>query len=244
MSSMFRQATQIPCTVTRMAVRFASKRLPQEKLSKRYDVQLLKNHPTLGVKGQIVSVKPAFMRQKLYPYKYAAYTFTGPKIPVVEKKVPVSESEAEPSKPSSSDNSNKSPNQKEESENVGAMSLDELSNLFSSMRKSSGGRKVQDTAITIDQDTSEITYTASEVREYIPGSNTIVIDQNTSLPITKEFLSKFAFNISGLQIPSSAMRILDNANNLIPAIGESGEYAWLINSPEKKELRTTLVVKA
>lgn len=54
----------------------------------RIDVQLLKDFTGYGVKGQIVSVKPSAMSNKLYPYNGAAYMNykdAKPVIPVVTK---------------------------------------------------------------------------------------------------------------------------------------------------------------
>lgn len=54
----------------------------------RINVQLLKDFPGLGVKGQIVAVKPSAMSNKLYPYNgavYMNYKDAKPVIPVVTK---------------------------------------------------------------------------------------------------------------------------------------------------------------
>lgn len=233
--TMFSSIRSRAIPVYREASRFYAKKAT-EKVSKRMTVQLLEDHPTLGVKGQMISVKPAFMRQQLYPNGLAAYTLNGPRIPVVEKKsVPVEEVVKE------SQLSTKA--SKKASENVGAMSLDELSGLFSTMRQS-GGRKAKETSINVNSESTEITYTTSDVREYIPMNNTIVLDETVTLPVSKEYLSTYAFNISGLQIPSSAIRVVDRSNNLVPAVNEAGEYSWLINTPERKEIKVSLVVKS
>lgn len=194
--------------------------------TKRIQVQLLKDHPALGVKGQLVLVKPGFMRQQLHPQKYAAYTVKGPRIPVVEKT-------SEPIEPVT----DRTANEVSTKEDVKAMSLDELSSLFSQMKKRSGRNTSTSTRLNIDDDSSEVTYTASEVREYIPSTNTIELRQSVS----KEDLCKYAFNMSGLQIPSSAIRLVDT-NTEVSGITKPGQYWWYINTPEGKEIKTTLVV--
>ncbi|KAG7810976.1 hypothetical protein KL921_002604 [Ogataea angusta] len=70
--------------ITRFGVRYSaiSKR-------KRIPVQLLKDFPTIGVKGQIVQVKPSVMINRLHPKNGAVYMHlpdSKPKIPVVEPK--------------------------------------------------------------------------------------------------------------------------------------------------------------
>ncbi|KAG7880595.1 hypothetical protein KL905_002569 [Ogataea polymorpha] len=70
--------------ITRFGVRYSavSKR-------KRIAVQLLKDFPSIGVKGQIVQVKPSVMINRLHPYNGAVYMHlpdSKPRIPVVEPK--------------------------------------------------------------------------------------------------------------------------------------------------------------
>jgi hypothetical protein len=59
------------------------------KRENRIQVQLLKDFPQYGAKGEIIEVLPGLMRNKLYPKNGAAYIIPrlnlGPRIPVVKK---------------------------------------------------------------------------------------------------------------------------------------------------------------
>lgn len=61
------------------------------KTKKKIEVQLLKDFEGLGKKGEIVKVLPSKMINYLHPNNGAAYILPGqqPRIPVVEKEVPV-----------------------------------------------------------------------------------------------------------------------------------------------------------
>ncbi|KAH3681267.1 hypothetical protein WICPIJ_007772 [Wickerhamomyces pijperi] len=73
----------------------ATKRVPlvrysaRTKRENRIQVQLLKDFPEYGAKGEIIEVLPGLMRNKLYPQNGAAYIIPrmnlGPKIPVVTR---------------------------------------------------------------------------------------------------------------------------------------------------------------
>lgn len=61
------------------------------KRENRIQVQLLKDFPQYGLKGEIIEVLPGLMRNKLYPNNGACYIIPrlnlGPRIPVVKKQV-------------------------------------------------------------------------------------------------------------------------------------------------------------
>lgn len=214
----------MPNTV-KECVRYAS---TTRKIQTKIPVQLLKKHPLLGKKGEIVQVKPAFMRQQLYPYKYAVYTINGPRIPVVEKKVKIPKQKV----------ADKSTIEEpvKEAKKVKSVSADELSTLFGSLQKSSkSGNTIN---IANEEFISDVS--ASQIRENIPEANFISKD---NLPITKEFLSSYAFNASGLQIPVENFRIRKGSKEFIQIIESEGEYSWLIKADEGNTVTLNLTIQ-
>ncbi|GME87871.1 hypothetical protein B5S28_g1295 [[Candida] boidinii] len=78
-----RRSTFIFSSIEKFGVRFSA-----QSKKKRITVQLLKDFPEFGVKGQIVQVKPSIMMNKLHRNNGACYILPGqgPRIPVVEPK--------------------------------------------------------------------------------------------------------------------------------------------------------------
>lgn len=196
----------------------------QGKFSQKTDVQLLKNLKNFGVKGQIVSVNPSFMRQQLHPKKIAAYIIDGPKIPVVVPKVHVHV----PPPPVKKENIPKQTT-------VGTFNMDELSDLFKTNR-----RKVEEFTFNVaSSDSSDATYTSSQVRKLMAPE---VYLKEMTFPITKTYLTEYAYKMTGLEIPETAIRLTDENKKRVSEIKTAGIYTWFINSPEKRETKITLTV--
>ncbi|KAK6460845.1 hypothetical protein DFJ63DRAFT_314647 [Scheffersomyces coipomensis] len=199
-------------------------------------VQLLKNVKDIGIKGEVIRVKAAYMRNFLHHDNKAAYiTKTeGPRIPVVEKPVVVAAPEIK----------------KEETKKVltpqkksaEAMSLDELSKLFNTMRTRKARTTSQGEAITVSatEDESNITFSLSDLDELIPSTYTI---KETNFPITKTRVSSLIFNLSGDKVPESSISF-EKSTTSIDEIAETGDYNLIISSPiEKSSIIKTLKVQ-
>lgn len=229
------------CKSAPLMVRFASKR--KHRIPEKVPVQLLKSIPQLGAAGEIIKVRPAYMRNYLSMNNRAAYIVEGqgPRLPVVEKsfveKKPVVVQEVvETIAPVEAANNVAS----------GALSLDELSNLFSTMR-SKNSKRAETTEPSTLTASSDSTYSLLELKESIPNIVTITVGESTALPITKELLISTIFNLVGTQVPTSAISIAKESDphSLISEITEVGRFKWIISSPvESPAVTKTLVVKS
>lgn len=238
---MISTVTRDVCKCTPHMVRFASKRT-KHRIPEKVPVQLLKDIPQLGSAGEIIKVRPAYMRNCLSMNNRAAYIVEGqgPQIPVVEKsyieKKPLATpEEVEPTT---------TPSEPTKTVSTGALSLDELSNLFSTMR-SKNSKKSDPVSQTLTA-SSDSTYSLLELKESIPHVFTIALSESTTLPITKELLISTIFNLSGTQVPTSAISIAKESDpkSLISEISEVGRFNWIISSPvETSAITKTLVVK-
>ena len=110
---------------------------PKKTVSKYVEVQLLQDIPHVGVKGEIKLVKPGFMKNYLYVANKACYVNADcpPKIPVVEPEMEIKKEKVKKTKPEE-ETVEEIVDIVEETEPT-AMSLEELSTLFSSMKKTS-----------------------------------------------------------------------------------------------------------
>ncbi|EGV64876.1 hypothetical protein PSN45_005229 [Yamadazyma tenuis] len=221
--------------VSKQSSRYASRGKKVVSKFKKVDIQLLKDHPTLGQKGEVVSVKAGFMRQQLHPFKYASYTLNGLRIPVVEKKVAVVNTppvvtSASIQKPS-----------------VGSFNKEDFSALFDTLKTSGKNKRTSKSEISFESinesSSSEGSFSASEIREYVPSVITLVTGKGVSLPVTKAALATHVFNVSGLEIPQSAIRIADSSKKPITSIEAAGEYSWVIDTPENLPVRISLTVQ-
>lgn len=192
-------------------------------------MQLLKDFPNVGVRGELVYVKPAFMRTYLHMNNGACYITEkqGPRIPVVEKprkvineeEVESKEEEVPETKPVTEEESN-------------AMSLDELSSLFQTMKKSRGRRSVaSSTNAQVVSDSVESGYLASELAELLPEVYTIKLSETTQVPIRKEYLSKSIYEISGIEVAVNHINIFNSDGSAISEISSTGDYSLSVNTP-------------
>ncbi|SGZ49623.1 CIC11C00000006011 [Sungouiella intermedia] len=195
-------------SVARQFVRYASK---AEKIS----VQLLQDYQPLGVAGEVVRVKPAFMRNFLHVGNKACYMVDGPKIP---KRDVVSD---KPKKKTPDSVLAQEPQAKKES--APALSLDELSSLFTTMR-SSKTKKSSVVGFQADTSAGEVAaYSLAELGESLPDTFTL---SGKKYPITREQLAQSVFNSTGIEVPSSVIKVVGENGTAVEEIVESGVYSW------------------
>lgn len=85
---MFTRSTSFVLAASKAELKKSGVRYTAQSKKNRIEVQLLKDFPGIGVKGQIVAVKPSAMTSKLYPHNgaiYMNYKGAEPAIPVVTK---------------------------------------------------------------------------------------------------------------------------------------------------------------
>lgn len=215
-------------SVARQFVRYASR---TEKIS----VQLLKDYQPLGVAGEVVRVKPAFMRNFLHVGNKACYMVDGPRIPVVQRK-----RETVVEKPRSKVQEKvlaQEPQAKKES--APALSLDELSSLFTTMR-STKGKKSPSVGFQAESGAGEsVAYSLAELGDSLPDTFTL---NGKKYPITRDQLAQSVFNSTGIEVPSSVIKVVGENGAAVEEITGSGLYSWSFLAPGdvnilKKKLR-------
>lgn len=213
----------------------------------KIQVQLLKDHPTLGQRGQIVRVRPAYMRNFLHVDNKACYITAdlGPRIPVVERDLA-----REAEKRAAAAEALKQQKQKEERKLKeaaevanGAMSLEELSSLFGNMQSRRGQRTAETVSFAAESAQEMAGYSVSELNEAIPRVYTVVLGKNTQLPVTKNFLASAISASSGIAVPVSAMR-LNSGSEEVSEAAAAGDYQWTLVVPgESTNVKRTLRVQ-
>ena len=240
------------------SVRYGSLR-PRKTASKFVQVQLLQDIPNVGVKGQLKLVKPGFMKNFLYTDNKAVYVNANlpPRIPIVE---PVQA--PKPVKAKVKEVKKVVETEPEETTEAGAMSLEELSDLFSSMKGKSkrssskvtkGDLKVQ--VSTLDFDTVNDSAAAPglemddtqidkvyEIADKLPKLITINADR---LPFGKEVVVDTIKRLSGASnVGEFEISYIDTPEEILENITEVGRYRIkLISSDGKTSLDQTLEVE-
>lgn len=180
--------------------------------SRKISVQLLKDSKPLGVMGEIVKVKPAFMRNFLHVDDKACYITDklGPRIPVVTKLKAVKSRTKKPKKtlvPKALDHKPTEP----------VLSLDDLSSLFSGMRAGNAPKEVPTYEAKSGSGINLI-----ELGDALPQTYTF---SPQNFPVTKDHLSQTVFNATGIEVPPSLIRIKKNTEDVME-IPAAGEYTW------------------
>lgn len=192
--------------------------------SDRITVQLLKDFPSLGVTGELVRVKPAFMRNFLHVDNKACYITKehGPRIPVVERKREVVEKKTKvQEKPAEAA-------QEEPSASAGpALSLDELSSLFSNMRMAKG-KSAAAAGFQSGEAAPEIAYSLAELGESLPATYTLPVSQ---FPLSRDELAKVVFNSTGIEVPASVIKVTGADGAVVDEIATAGVYTWAFLAP-------------
>lgn len=166
----------------------------------------------------------------------------GPRIPVVEK--------AKTATPKTIKSQVKAAIQKKEApvnDRADSMSLSDLSALFNNMRSSRSLRNNTQSSISINTDAvPESTYSSSDLKESIPKVHTLTLEKDAPVPITREYLATAIYEMAGLKIPVSNIKLTQKSGDkdVVSVIDQEGSYNLVINVPaEKTKFTSTLVVK-
>lgn len=240
------------------SVRYGSIR-PRKTASKFVQVQLLQDIPNVGVKGQLKLVRPGFMKNFLYTDNKAVYVNEKlpPRIPVVEPAQVVKAPKVKEVKIEVETETVEEPTE------TGAMSLQELSNLFSSMKGKSKrtpskvGKhdlKVQISSLEFD-DVNEPAAPAPGlelddtqidqiyvISDSLPKLITINADK---LPFGKDVVVETIKRLSGARkVGEIELSYLDTPDEVLENITEVGRYRIkLISADSKTSIDQTLDVE-
>lgn len=200
-------------SVARHFVRYASR---SEKIS----VQLLRDYQPLGAAGEIVRVKPAFMRNFLHVGNKACYLNDGPRIPVVAR------AKTAPAEKTRNVVVEKSEQTRPEQESTPALSLDELSTLFSNMRTN---KSKKSSSLGFQSETVEsASYSLAELGESLPETFTLA---GQKYPVSRESLAKSVFSSTGIEVPASVIKIVGEDGTAVEEITQAGIFAWSFLAP-------------
>ena len=230
---------------------------PKKTVSKYVQVQLLQDIPHVGVKGEIKLIKPGFMKNYLYVANKACYVNADcpPKIPVVEPEMEIKKEKVKKTKPEE-ETVEEIVDIVEETEPT-AMSLEELSTLFSSMKKTStkkSSNKVdkQDLQVQINDLKSDIANSAGEnfvtpgqelddtkfdkiyeVSDKLP--KLITIDAK-ELPFGKDVVIQTIRKLTGESLDGEiAVSYLDTPEETLSEITDVGRYQVKLISADGKD---------
>lgn len=239
---------EVNSLISRPLIRHGSRKI-KHKVPEKIPVQLLKDHPAVGLQGEIVRVRPAFMRNYLHRDNGACYLTKdqGPRIPVTEKS---RQKERKPAVEAKIDNKivEQVESQKDDG-NTGAMSLDELSNLFNTMktsRRTKQGAEADELKQAFEASTQEIAYTASELQQAIPRVHTVLLNDTVKLPIDKSYVASLIYDMAGVQIPHASIKLstLANSRALLNEITTVGDYTMTLEVPgDRNGVQRTLRVQ-
>ncbi|CAH2351478.1 hypothetical protein CLIB1423_03S07206 [[Candida] railenensis] len=264
-----RSGEQFVQSSVKQSIRHASKRTPP-RADKRIPVQLLKDFPNVGVRGEVVKVLPSVMRNYLHMNNGATYlTKTkGPRIPIVDRSVfleqqeKIKQEKAELLREQRRKELEAQAQRESEENNEAALSLEELSGLFDNIKR---GRKSKSkkTAIKLDgaevveaeteetfansvESTVDISYTSFDVTEAIPARYNVYLSENIILPITKSFLIGQFYDVSGLELQESALTLTSQEEGAVETeeVIAPGTYTLSISVPNERDpVERTLVVQ-
>lgn len=200
-------------SVARHFVRYASR-------SENISVQLLQDYQPLGAAGEIVRVKPAFMRNFLHVGNKACYLNDGPRIPVVAR------AKAAPVEPTKKVVVEKSEQTQPEQESTPALSLDELSTLFTNMRTN---KSKKSSSLGFQSETVEsASYSLAELGESLPETFTLT---GQKYPVSRETLAKSVFSSTGIEVPASVIKVVGEDGTVVEEITKAGIFAWSFLAP-------------
>lgn len=238
---------------TKQAVRTRTSRKTPRRPDPKIPVQLLKDFDNFGYRGEVIKVLPSVMRNYLHMGNGAAYITNevGPRIPVVDKsdfraqQAQLAQEKAAELALSKQRAAEKAARE-EEIGKVGALSLDELSNLFQSM-KNSGKRgkqqlSIQDKSTQQVVESSEITYTSLDISLDIPETFYVQLTDQITLPVTKELLAMQMYNMSGIDIPVSTITLGHEKEGEVKEINSSGKYILSLEIPGEREAVERIVI--
>lgn len=198
-------------------------------------IQLLQDVQNIGSAGEILKVKAGFMRNFLHRNNKACYiTATqGPKIPVVvaAPKVDLQKKKKEAAIVKEAIITDSAP---------AALSLEELSSLFSNMRKktNSAGSAV---AAKFESTASDVQFSLVELEENLPSTFNFSAQ---NYPVGTDALSAAIFNSTGIEVPASAILLRSASGEVLKEVSVAGDYTWTFQAQgDDKSIRRTLRVQ-
>lgn len=233
-------------SIARQFIRNASKK-KAVRGSNRIQVQLLKDSQ-FGVRGEVLSISPGFMRNVLHHYDVACYMNDGPRIPVVETRK-ISAQEAKEQRKQAQEAAaavervSAATTSAAQSE---ALTLDELSSLFNTLKKrpsksSSEFVFEEEVAVTPDEVVESERLAFGDLVELMP--NLHVVDAGkTKLPLETSFFKSLYTHFTGAQLGENDYKVYKNSKQ-IEAILEVGAYEWRVYSADGQFTKTRLIVE-
>lgn len=223
---------RIANTCARISVRMASGPAPR-KATDRIPIQLLQDIKGVGVRGEVLRVKPAYMRNNLHMGSRAAYILKGqsPPIPVVQRRAPIAPVETKPVEV--------------DAPVAVAMTVEELANLFGEIKSKRPSRVNFSASQDIDTISPTVTFQISELVGSIPAVSTISL-KDANQAVTKTYLSQMLYRTTGDQVDEANIRIAPENTHAasISEITATGSYLWIISLPSEKSVCTkSLIVK-
>lgn len=231
-------------------------------VNKLVEVQLLKTLPGIGVEGQILHVKPGYMRNYLHIDNKACYVTPNspPRLPVVDveelrlqeqKKHRQLQKEQEVKTLEQTIHELENEKQvKDESE--GAMSLEELSDLFSSMKSTKRTSEKPDLKVqsnSFDATTGTIPGLEMDGHEFdsiqdidnkLPKLLTL---DHSALPINKKAVAKHIEDLTERNVDISGLELsyIDTPEAHIDSITEAGRFQVRLRSDDGKSFVTRVL---
>lgn len=184
-------------------------------------VQLLQPVSRIGRTGEIVRVRPAYMRNFLHADNKACYiTKTeGPRIPVVAKPQRTEPKKAKKPKAAVKTKTTQP-----------VMTLEELSLLFTPKADAAG----------FDMAASGLAFLVAGLADALPESHVV---SGLLMPVTKAQLVQSLFMATGFEVPVEALSIR-HGDSFIEKITAPGAYQWQFKGPEDQAfVRRLLVVE-
>lgn len=228
----------------------------RRSVNKLVEVQLLKTLPGIGVEGQILHVKPGYMRNYLHIDNKACYITPNnpPRIPVVDvedlrlqeqRKRKQLQQKKQEENVQEEETDKLEPAEQAKEEANGAMTLEELSDLFSSMKSS---KRVPDKPdLKVQSNIFDAT------KEMIPGLEVeghefdsvqdidnklpkLLTLSNSALPINKKTLAKHIEELTERNIDIGKLNLsyIDTPEDHIDSITETGRFQVRLKSDDEK----------
>lgn len=220
------QAPELNMSSTRQFIRFGSHASRKINKPEKIPVQLFQDLPRIGQRGQIIMVKPAYMRNFLHKDNKAGYVLNDkPRIPVVEKAARVKVNQV------NTEAQTVEIDGEPQGDSPKTMSIHELAGLFSSKPSN---KIVKTTSSFSTIDTPAIEFSLSELKNSIPQGFTI------STPTVDAIIQKL-YLLSGINVPASAVEV--KANGEVVKELTSGKYEVSVSSKGEDDLKVYVEIK-
>ncbi|KAI3403493.2 hypothetical protein KGF56_003777 [Candida oxycetoniae] len=245
---------------------YAIRTFKQRTVNKLVEVQLLTDVPNIGVKGQVLNVKPGFMRNYLHVDNKACYITpkTPPRLPVVDiemirarqRKEKLEKEEAQKqsnAQAQAQSGAGADADAKAEAEQ-GPMSFSELSDLFNIMKsptKKSNQVKPElqiqsnpyksETAIPGFEEVIDVRY--KSINDVVVKLPKLITLQASEMPIGRRFIAKYISEKSGFAVDPYILHLsyIDTPDQEIKEINEVGRYNVKITSDKENITHTRIL---